>query len=217
MSDVNWTMNERTIVRKTNREGVQETFVSPHLTKVKQGERMQFDAHINVESLPQGQHLKKATIFSNVPNGGTWELISDEGTAVGGRGTAPSPLMYFAAGIGLCLMSHVEMLAQKLDLKIDSVRLEQKTSFTTTLDLGGIHPKHVFGKGEYSEMHLIMESSEKPEKLKLFASWCQQACMALQTVSANTPAPTALYLNNRRIDIEGNPARPEPQERYLSA
>ena len=107
MKDIAWDMNNRTIVRKIETAPHQDTLPDPSLEKVKQGERMRFDAHVNVDSMSEGMHLKKVTIFSNVPNGGTWELISDEGTAVGGRGTAPSPLMYFAAGLGLCMMSQV--------------------------------------------------------------------------------------------------------------
>jgi hypothetical protein len=94
-NDVNWLMSERTIVRKVQTHGKQETFEKPELERVKQGETMVFNAHVNVEGMPEVMHLKKATIFSNVPNGGTWEIISDEGTAVGGRGSAPSPIMYF--------------------------------------------------------------------------------------------------------------------------
>ncbi|NOK61439.1 MAG: OsmC family protein [Chloroflexi bacterium AL-W] len=195
MIDISWDMSEQTIVRKIATQPTQQTLPEPTLKKVKEGDRMAFHAHVNVESLPEGKHLKKATIFSNVPNGGTWELISDEGTAVGGRGTAPSPLMYFAAGLGLCLMSHVEMLAKQLDIKLDSVRLEQRSAFSTTLDLGGIHPKDVFGKGEHAELHLLIESSEPTDKLSDFVGWCAQACMALQTVTRATPSDVQFYIN----------------------
>ena len=84
MKDIAWDMNDQTIVRRIAKNPEQQTLPDPTLERVKQGERMRFDAHVNVETLPEGMHLKKVTIFSNVPNGGTWELISDEGTAVGG-------------------------------------------------------------------------------------------------------------------------------------
>ena len=195
MSDVTWTMSEDTIVRKIETQPEQETFNKSSIKKVKQGERMEFYNYINVASMPQGQHLKKATLFSNVPNGGTWEFISDEGTAVGGRGTAPSPLMYFSVGLGLCLMSHVEMLAKQLDLQLDDVRLEQRMGFSTTLDLGGIHPKEVFGQGEGVELNLLIDSPEPEEKLAEFAGWCARACMALQTVTQATPGEVQFFVN----------------------
>lgn len=197
MDSIKWNMSSSTIVRKLPNEAKQSTFAPPHLDKVKQGELLKFHAHINVEQMPQGHHLKKATIFSNVPNAGTWELICDEGTAVGGRGSAPSPIMYFSAGLALCMMSHVEMLAKLADIKLKSVKLEQKTEFSTTLDFGGIKPEEVFGKGDKVEMHLIIESDEPEEKLLDFAHCCRQACMSLQTVANETPVSTKLYLNNK--------------------
>lgn len=203
MADVTWLMSDQTIVRRIDAEGRQDTFDPPHLNRVKQGERMQFDAHVNVELLPQGQLLKKATVFSNVPDGGTWELICDEGTAVGGRGTAPSPLMYFAAGLGLCLMSHVEMLAKHLGITLTRAKLEQRTRFSTTLDLGGIHPKDVFGKGEHAEMHLIIDSDAPAPRVDRFVHWCRQACMAIQTVLGETSVPVMLHLNGEPRVING--------------
>ncbi|WP_444885213.1 OsmC-related (seleno)protein [Microbulbifer sp. PSTR4-B] len=199
MESVEWDMSSTTIVRKLNDDAEQNTFPPPHLDKVKQGELLRFHAHINVEQMPQGHHLKKATIFSNVPNGGTWELICDEGTAVGGRGSAPSPIMYFSAGLALCMMSHVEMLAQLSNIQLKQVRLEQKTEFSTTLNFGGIQPEKVFGQGDRVEIHLIIESDETEEKLVEFAHCCRQACMSLQTVAKATPVTTSLYLNDKPI------------------
>ncbi|QPH54234.1 OsmC family protein [Pontivivens ytuae] len=203
MSDVNWTMNEDTIVRRVDDTAAQSTLPDPSLEKVKQGERMRFDAHVNVEMMPQGKHLKKVTIFSNVPDGGTWEVISDEGTAVGGRGTAPSPLMYFAAGLGLCLMSHVEMLAKGRGFRIDGARLEQRSTWTTTLDLGAVSPQDVFGKAEGMEMNLLIDSPESPARIAEFVGYCRQACMALQAIAAETPVVTGLYLNGQEVGEVG--------------
>ncbi len=203
MKEIAWDMNGQTIVRKVNAVPHQDTLPEPSLQKVMQGERMRFDAHVNVETMPQGMHLKKVTIFSNVPNGGTWELISDEGTAVGGRGTAPSPLMYFAAGLGLCMMSHVEMLGKSQDFEITSARLEQRSTWTTTMDLGGVDPTDSYGKGEHMQLNLIIESPETPERLAEFVAYCRQACMALQTVAAATPVATGLYVNGHQIGEVG--------------
>lgn len=205
MNDVSWDMSRRTVVRKIDEEPKQTTLPDPRLKKVKEGERMRFDAHVNVESMPEGMHLKVATVFTNVPNGGVWELISDEGTAVGGRGTAPSPLMYFAAGLGFCLMSHVEMLSEQMDITLKSARLEQRSSWTTTLDFGGIHPSDVFGKGECMELNLLIESDEPEAKLEDFVAWCRQACMALQTTAGQTPSLTRLVLNGEAIGEIGGP------------
>ena len=203
MDDVTWTMNADTIVRRTDAAPQQKTLPDPSFEKVRQGDRMRFDAHVNVEAMPQGKHLKKATIFSNVPNGGTWEIISDEGTAVGGRGSAPSPLMYFAAGLGLCLMSHVEMLAKGRGFTITSARLEQRSTWTTTLDLGAVTPREVTGEAREMRMNLMIESPDSPETVAEFTRYCRQACMAIAAVASPTPVVTTLVLNGAEIGEVG--------------
>ena len=50
-------------------------------------------------------------------------------------------------------------------------------------------------------MHLIVESSADTDRLKEFVAWCRQACMALQTVTKATPAPTTLYLNGEATEV----------------
>jgi uncharacterized OsmC-like protein len=210
MKDIAWDMSDDTIVRKLGERARQETLPDPSLQKVKQGERMRFDAHVNVESLPAGKHLKKATIFSNVPDAGVWEIISDEGTAVGGRGTAPSPIMYFATGLALCMMSHVEMLAASGEFAIDAARLEQRASFSTTMDLGAMSPRDVFGRGERVEIHLLIESSDPPEKVAEFVAYCRQACMSLQAIAAPVPSVTALFLNGEEIGEVGGTGPHDP-------
>lgn len=196
--EVKWEMSQETIVRKVDAEGTQTTIDEPHFDKMKEGETMNFDAHVNVEAMPQGKHLKKATIFSNVPSGGTWEIISDEGKPVGGRGSAPSPIMYFATGAAFCMMSHVEMLAKQLDIEVKA-RLEQKAAFTTTLNFGGIDPKDVFGKGVKFTVNLILESREPDDKMEEFVAHCIQACMSLQTVMQAVPAEVGLVHNGNDI------------------
>lgn len=192
-------MSDQTIVRRTDDEPAQHTFDAPAFDKVQPGEDLEFDAHINIEPIGEEPYLKKATVFSNVPKGGTWEIISDEGTAIGGKGSAPSPLMYFAVGMGLCLMSHVEIAAQQLDVDLDNVRLEQKSSFATTYTLGDIHPRDIFGRGETQEFHLLIESTAPADELVTFAGWCQQACMALATVDDAAPVVIDLHLNGDHV------------------
>ncbi len=168
MAELTWDMNERTIVRKLEERPDQQSLPDPHLVKVKQGERVRIDIHANVTFMPEGQHLKQVEISSNMPDAGNWSLISDEGTAVGGRATAPAPLMYFAAGLGLCLMTHVEMLAKARHFRIDKARLEQRCSFSRTMDIGGLDPALVYGKGEEMQVNLLIESPEPQERLEDF-------------------------------------------------
>jgi uncharacterized OsmC-like protein len=128
-------------------------------------------------------------------------VISDEGTAIGGEGSAPSPLMYFAVGMGFCLMSHVEIVAEQLGVNLDDARLEQKSSFATTYTLGEIHPRDIFGRGETQAFHLVIEADAPAEDMAEFTRWCRQACMALQTVEGGAEVVTELYLNGERVPL----------------
>jgi len=197
-NDVKWVMSPETIVRKADQQVSQSTIDKPYFEKMKEGEQMNFDAHVVVESMPEGQHLKKASVFSNVPHEPTWEIISDEGKAVGGRGSAPSPIMYFATGAAFCMMSHVEMLAHQAKIDVRA-RLEQKASFTTTLNFGGIDPKDVFGKGVQFTINLMLETDEPEERMAEFVQHCIQACMSLQTVMETVPAKVGLQLNGSEL------------------
>ena len=194
-----WTMSEQTIVRKSATQGSQSTFDDPTKEKAIRDKTMHFNAHVNVEQLPEGKHLKKATIFSNVPNGGTWELISDEGTAVGGRGSAPSPLMYFAAGAALCMMSHVEMLAQQRGMVV-TARLEQKFAFSTSMNLKGSQVELLNGRADKLSMNLILESDSPAEEIDLLVQDCKKACMAFNATCNATPSELSFSINGSPLE-----------------
>lgn len=201
MAETPWEMSDRTIVRQVDKQLSHSTIEPPQFEKVKLGEPLHLQAHVRIEKMPGNEYLKKASIFTNVPNVGVWEIISDEGKAFGGNMSAPSPLMYFAAGLGFCFMTHVEFISKQMGIKIDNVVLEQRSIFETNFDFGltKMHPSDVYGLCSDNVMNLLVTSSEPPEKLKDFIEYCEDACMALQTLIRPSPAATALYLNGTRI------------------
>ncbi len=52
-----------------------------------------------------GGQRKRAEVWGETPEGerrgSRWRMESDEGKAIGGEDTAPSPLAYFSAGLAL--------------------------------------------------------------------------------------------------------------------
>ena len=42
---------------------------------------------------------KRVVVSEDVPKGSVFEIVSDEGRAIGGNESAPTPLSYFAAAI----------------------------------------------------------------------------------------------------------------------
>jgi uncharacterized OsmC-like protein len=49
----------------------------------------------------------------------SFDLPCDEGKIVGGTGTAPWPLCYFASGLAGCLATHLRSFASQLDIPLD--------------------------------------------------------------------------------------------------
>ncbi len=204
MDDVARWHSADTIRRTRVDQAVQETLPTPQHGKTMHGDRARFDAHVNIESPSEAPHLKTVTVFSNAPEAGAWEFLSDDGAVADQEAKAPSPLMYFAAGLGLCLMSQVERLARARAIEINSVRLEQVSTWTGTPSLESVNPNEIYGKGELMQLNLIIDSPAPAEKLIDFVGICRQACMALQSVAAATPVATGLYLNGRPIGDIGS-------------
>lgn len=199
MSDFKWEMTDRSIVKKVDKPVEQSSFAPPSFQKAKVGEKLKIDMYVVAEPLDNGPLMKKANVSTNLPGWGVWEIVCDEGTNGGGFDSAPSPLMYFSAGIAFCLLTHIQTAAKLLKIKLDRVRVEQRTTFSTTYNFGSMHPKNLFGAGEQQETHLFIESSETEQNLQDFAKWCEQGCMAFQTVANATPATTYLHLNGENI------------------
>lgn len=61
-------------------------------------------------------HRRAATVES-------FHLPCDEGKAVGGEGSAPWPLCYFAAGLAGCLSTHLRAFAPQLDIALTDFAL----------------------------------------------------------------------------------------------
>jgi len=61
------------------------------------------EIRIRVSAETRGGQKKRAEVWGETATGAKrnsrWEMLSDEGKAVGGEDTAPPPLAYFSAGI----------------------------------------------------------------------------------------------------------------------
>ena len=164
--------------------------------KVKIGEPYRFAFDVVVE--PTSHFGKCAYIESAAPGGPSFEIFCDEGKALGGAETAPSPLAYFTAGVAFCLMTHITGYLRFTDLRIRKLRLEMRGNYVTSLghvDRGGQ------GEGgcDSFESFLIIESDEPPERLIEFAAICERACIASQTIANAVPTSLRLVVNGNTL------------------
>jgi len=186
------------IVEKAHSAPKPVSFKLNEFQKPKKGEKLLIDMSVIVEPL-EGPMQKKAYVSVNLPSWSDWEISCDEGTAGGGDDSAPAPLMYFSAGVAFCLMTHIQMAAQQLNLSYSYLKVEQRTQFSSDFNFETMHPKDNFGAGEKFETYVLIGSDEDPEKLAQFVGWCEQACMAGQIVRNATPLSTNIILNGQKI------------------
>ena len=175
-----------------------EAFQLNEFKKPRSGEDMIIDMSVIVEPL-EGPMQKKATVSVNLPGWSDWEITCDEGTPGGGYDSAPAPLMYFSAGVAFCLMTHIQMAARETGLNIKSLKLEQRSQFRSKFNMETMHPKDNFGSGERFETNILIESDEPEDKIAEFVGWCEQACMAGQSIANAVQTDTNIILNGKRV------------------
>lgn len=159
----------------------------------KDGGRLNFEVNVVAESA--GQQRKRAIVEPNMPSWSTFQMMADEGAAIGGEDTAPPPLGYLSAGIAFCLLSHMSMYTRVRGLKIDNLRVEQKMRFSTQPNADPDGPPAINGGSDGLETHVVIQSDEPPEVIAKFIEACTSTCMALQAIINPTPQQTIVHLN----------------------
>ncbi|MFQ5660682.1 MAG: OsmC-related (seleno)protein [Gammaproteobacteria bacterium] len=186
-------MPDPVIVTKVNREFTPTSFKITPYKKVRVGERLDFE--INVIAEAQDNLKKRAIVKPNIPTWSAFKILCDEGIALGGEDTAPSPLCYFSAGIALCLLTHLTLFIKAKNLQIDQLRIEQRTTFATDAEKSA----ETVGTCDGVETHILVESSEPEDEIKYLASISEQACMAMQTIVNPIPQVNHVHLNGKKI------------------
>jgi len=177
------------------------TLNPPDFKKMRPGESFVAECHVHCESVSDDDMmLKRAVVFSNLPGASDWEFLSDEPNATGGGDTAPAPLVYFSVGLGFCFMTHAKIVAMHMGLDVQSMRLEQVSRYETNFMAGGEDLDDVFGRSRNQHLHILIESDEPAERLKGFIRWCEQSCMAMQTVAQASPSAAGVFLNGTKTD-----------------
>ncbi len=167
-------------------------FVKPRL-----GEQMSFEVNLRAESL-EGMR-KRAVVEPNLPTWSPFEIHCDEGGALGGTNEAPPPLGYLSAGIAFCLLTHLTAFVRSKKLDIDSLCIEQRTRFATTLVTEAEAEGDFRGRCLGVETHIIVEGNQSPDDIKQLAKESENACMAMQAIMNATPTNTTIHLNGETV------------------
>jgi len=165
--------------------------------KPRLGQQMSFEVNLVAES--EGGMKKVAVVEPNLPSWSPFEIKCDEGTALGGTDEAPPPLGYLSAGIAFCLLTHLSAFVRSKRMNITSLKLEQRTKFSTTLVTEAEEDGDFRGRCHGVETHVLVEGDHSADDIHALAKESEAACMAMQSIVNATPASTTLYLNGSQI------------------
>ena len=142
----------------------------------------------------------KAQVETNQPSWGSYTITCDEGSLIGGKDIAPSPLAYMCSGIALCYLSHITFYLHLVpELKISKCSVNVRMVFETMCDTNAIANDGVSGDSKGLELRVLIESDSPPEAVEKLYTDCIEACAGLQTCVKPIPASMSLDLNGTRI------------------
>ena len=187
--------NEATLVGEVSKE-------EPRLTQYKKSKFVRarhpdpYQIEVNMTAEAKERSKRTAVVEVNLPGFSSWTLYCDENKPVGDD-TAPPPLAYLSAGVGLCLMTHLSDIlnARKIDVK--SLKLEQRILFSTNLGHMRDHGCETKGKCDVVESHVIVESPESESRIRGLLEEAEGACMAHWAFRNPVPWSTRLVHNGK--------------------
>lgn len=165
--------------------------------KPRPGEPYRFGVSLVIE--PVGRHRKRAFVSSPLPGGLSFLIHSDEGKGVmGGEESAPTPLAYFAAGVGFCLMTHLTGYLSQTQIEVTKLKLEVRGNFMTTLGHVGTGGQGEGGCDSFETM-VILESPAPAEQIQELVAVCERACIASQALAQAVPTSVQVVLNGDKL------------------
>ncbi len=161
-------------------------------------QRPRVDEPNRFEIFLNAQHMEgmenRANVGTNSPTWDYFSIASDEGTAIGGKNSAPAPLDYLAAGIAFCFLSHVTMYCRACNIKLKKASVELRMKFSIINKAEQME----FGWGGSSdglEFHCVVVSEESEESIRKVYEECTKACVAIQSIVNPVPFDAHLHLN----------------------
>lgn len=148
--------------------------------------------------------LKRAIVAEDVPKGASFAILSDEGEAIGGRDSAPTPLSYFSVSIAFCLMSQIHLYAEARKLRLDRIRVEQKIRFSVRGSrLRDTREVRCLGL----ETLVHVDSRESPDTIRELVAHGERTCFVLQSLINPVPLSTRATLNGEALALGGTRRR----------
>ena len=130
---------------------------------------------------------------------GPWTFLADEAPNLGGAGSAPTPLAYFVASIGFCLLTQLTRACALEELPVDDIDMEIRASFP-------LESKYGLGTASAGADSItyrvdVKGSNVDPIRLQAAFDWAESVCHVVQTLLEPVAVTTSLELNGAPVSV----------------
>ncbi len=130
------------------------------------------------------------------PIGSTFFFRADEAPAHGGKGLAPPPLAYVAAGVGFCFMTQLGRYAHIVQWILDGCSIVQDN---TVLASGGLAAGGLRSSATPFETHVFLRSARTDEEGSRLVVMGERTCFLHATLRGSFPSRVRVELNGRPL------------------
>lgn len=133
-------------------------------------------------------------------------VVSDEPEPLGGDDEYPSPLEFFLAGAGFCLVTQVTRLAKRLKIDVSAVKVGISASWGQR---GGLWSGNIEGAVTDFVTRLEIESDAPPEQVAALVHNARASCFAETALRQAVDIRAAVMLNGVDFDYASYPKKPQ--------
>jgi uncharacterized OsmC-like protein len=138
------------------------------------------------------EHWRKQVVAGQL-GAETFAFVADEGSYIpGGEGTAPSPLTYFTAGVALCLLSQLSIIAGKKKIAVRNEHVKVTARFH---EQGSVLQGTKNGVCDGFDVEISLESNEPKETIAEMIRLARQMCFADYAISHPIAVNARYFLN----------------------
>ena len=159
-----------------------------------------------VKLMAVAEHLENMQHRATVSHfGREFVITSDEPDVLGGDNEYPTPMEYFTASIGFCLLTQIERYGRMLKADISEARCRVYADFEAG---GSVLAGTVDSWCSGVTTEVEIESDESPELIAAVLHNADRGCYIRATVRSATNVVTTVELNGELLDLSQYPSRP---------
>lgn len=130
--------------------------------------------------------------------GMTYEIATDEGSYLGGDGTAPPPLALMTAALTGCLMTQIRTFAKKLNITLADVKLRTICKWQLEFQDSVTYQ----GSPDGFEVEIELDSDATEDDLKKLLKIARGSCFVEQTIIQGTSINHRLKSGDNWVELD---------------